>query len=224
MWEYSDSENRFGTPEALMLLPYWTGGCIDSMEGLLFESSTTTPYHFLNQAELSAGPSDPEVGLPYGSLDVTLGVQHLQLLGVRYFIAETPTVEQEADADPALKLVATSRTVDLRLQRHPDAHHVERLPRRRLAAGHAAAQRARGADRREPPRPSSWLGPSGRPGTTDPSRWDVELAQSGPPRGRAPRCTCPPAVRPVPTTEVTGITRPTPPSAFTSRGWAPRSW
>ena len=43
MWEYSDSENRFGTPEALMLLPYWTNGCIDSMEGLLFESSATTP-------------------------------------------------------------------------------------------------------------------------------------------------------------------------------------
>ena len=49
-----------------MLLPYWTSGCIDSMEGLLFESSTTTPYHFINQAELSAGPSEPEVGLPYG--------------------------------------------------------------------------------------------------------------------------------------------------------------
>ena len=64
MWEYSPSENRFGTPEALMLLPYWTNGCIDSMEGLLFESSATTPYHFLNQAELSAAPSEPEVGLP----------------------------------------------------------------------------------------------------------------------------------------------------------------
>ena len=100
MWEYSASENRFGTPEALMLLPYETNGCIDSMEGLLFESSTTTPYHFLNQAELSAGPSEPEVGLPYGSLNVTLGVQHLQLLGVKYFIAETPQVEQEAAVDP----------------------------------------------------------------------------------------------------------------------------
>ena len=66
MWEYSDTEQRFGTPEALMLLPYWTSGCIGSMEGLLFESSTTTPYHFINQAELSAGPSEPEVGLPYG--------------------------------------------------------------------------------------------------------------------------------------------------------------
>ena len=108
MWEYSASENRFGTPEALMLLPYWTNGCIDSMEGLLFESSATTPYHFLDQAELSESPSDPEVGLPYGPLDVTLGVQHLQLLGVKYFMAETPQVEQEANVDPALKLVATT--------------------------------------------------------------------------------------------------------------------
>ena len=68
MWEHSASENRFGTPEALMLLPFETNGCIDSMEGLLFESSATTPYHFLNQAELSAGPSEPEVGLPYGAV------------------------------------------------------------------------------------------------------------------------------------------------------------
>ena len=36
-----------------MLLPYWTNNCIGSMEGLLFESSATTPYHFLNQSELS---------------------------------------------------------------------------------------------------------------------------------------------------------------------------
>ncbi len=39
MWEYDPSLNRFGTTESLMLLPYWTNGCIDSMEGLLFESS-----------------------------------------------------------------------------------------------------------------------------------------------------------------------------------------
>ncbi len=108
MWEYSASENRFGTPEALMLLPYWTNGCIDSMEGLLFESSATTPYHFINQAEMSQGPSEPEVGLPYGPADVALGVQHLQLLGVKYFLAETPEVEQQAAADPSLQLVAKS--------------------------------------------------------------------------------------------------------------------
>jgi len=108
MWEYNSNENRFGTPEALMNLPMWTGGCIDSMEGLLFESSTTTPYHFLDQAELSAGPSDAMVGLPYGSVNVALGVQHLQLLGVKYFFASSPSVQAEANDDPSLSLVATS--------------------------------------------------------------------------------------------------------------------
>ncbi|HUC37259.1 MAG TPA: hypothetical protein VMR97_09060 [Acidimicrobiales bacterium] len=108
MWEYNSDLNRFGTPEALMDLPMWTGGCIDSMEGLLFESSTTTPYHFLDQAELSASPSEAMVGLPYGPVDVSLGVEHLQLLGVKYFLASSPSVEAQADADPALSLVATS--------------------------------------------------------------------------------------------------------------------
>ena len=43
MWEYNSNLNRFGTPMALMLLPNYTDGCIDSMEGLLFESATSTP-------------------------------------------------------------------------------------------------------------------------------------------------------------------------------------
>jgi hypothetical protein len=106
MWEYNPSLDRFGTPMALMLLPYWTNGCIDSMEGLLFESSSTTPYHFLNQSELSVQPSDPQGGLPYGPLDVPLGVQHLQLLGVRYLMASSPQVQQQANQNPDLKLVA----------------------------------------------------------------------------------------------------------------------
>ena len=109
MWEYSINENRFGTPMALMLLPYWTNNCVDSMEGLFFESSATTPYHFLNQAELSAVPSNPQVGLPYGKLDVTEGVKHLQMLGVKYYIAFSPLAIAEADADPQLRYVAETK-------------------------------------------------------------------------------------------------------------------
>ena len=108
MWEYNSDQNRFGTPEALMLLPFWTHGCVDTMEGLLFESSATTPFHFLNQAELSTAPSEAVVGLPYGALTVTLGVQHLQLLGVRYFMAQSPQVQEQAAVDPTLHLLATS--------------------------------------------------------------------------------------------------------------------
>jgi uncharacterized membrane protein YsdA (DUF1294 family) len=109
MWEYNANQNRFGTPEALMLLPYWTNNCVDSMEGLFFESSPTAPYHFLDQAELSASPSNPESGLNYGSLDVVEGVQHLQMLGVKYYIAYSSNAVSEANNDPELKLVATTR-------------------------------------------------------------------------------------------------------------------
>ncbi|MBW4077135.1 MAG: hypothetical protein HIU84_01195 [Acidobacteria bacterium] len=113
MWEYSGSgatnENRFGSPMALMLLPYWTNNCVDSMEGLFFESSPTAPYHFLNQAELSVAPSDPQSGLPYGTLNVFEGVRHLQMLGVKYYIAFSPAAISEANADPALRLVATTQ-------------------------------------------------------------------------------------------------------------------
>jgi hypothetical protein len=111
MWEYSFSqENPMGTPEALMLLPYWTNNCVDSMEGLLMESSPTTPYHYLDQSELSVAPSNPQVGLDYGPLDVALGVRHLQILGVKYFMAFSPQVIAQAGADPQLTLVAKTRT------------------------------------------------------------------------------------------------------------------
>jgi hypothetical protein len=110
MWEYSSSEDRFGTPEALMLLPYWTNNCVDSMEGLLMESSPTTPYHYLDQSELSLAPSDPQVGLNYGPLNVTEGVEHLQILGVKYFLAFSPAVFAQASRDPSLKLVAKTKT------------------------------------------------------------------------------------------------------------------
>lgn len=109
MWEYSASENRWGTPEALMLLPYWTDNCVDSMEGLLMESSPTTPYHYLDQSELSLAPSNPQVGLNYGPLNVAEGVRHLQMLGVKYYMAFSPAIFAQAKKDPELKLIATTK-------------------------------------------------------------------------------------------------------------------
>jgi phosphomannomutase len=108
MWEYEPELNDMGTPDALMLLPYWTNGCIGSQEGLYYESSATTPYHFLNAAELSDQPSNPVRNLNYPSgPDVPEGIQHLQMLGVKYFMAETPDIEAAADADSSLQLVGT---------------------------------------------------------------------------------------------------------------------
>ncbi|MGH9126644.1 MAG: hypothetical protein ACRDZ8_18240, partial [Acidimicrobiales bacterium] len=109
MWEYEPELDQMGTPDALMLLPYWTNSCIGSMEGLYYESAATTPYHFVNASELSLQPSDPVRGLTYSPTpDITEGIQHLQMLGVKYYMALTPQTQSQADSDPDLKLVATS--------------------------------------------------------------------------------------------------------------------
>ncbi len=101
-WEYEANQDRFGTPMALMLLPYWTNNCVSSMEGLTFESSPTVPYHFMVQSELSVAPSRPMVGLPYQGVNVDMGVRHLQMLGVKYFLAFSPSIVSAANASPFL--------------------------------------------------------------------------------------------------------------------------
>ena len=108
MWEYGSELVRYGTPMALMLLPHWTDGCIGSMEGLYFEASTTTPYHFLVQSELSVAPSRAQRGLPYRGFDLDAGVDHLQQLGVRWYSAFSERAVREARAHPDFDEVATS--------------------------------------------------------------------------------------------------------------------
>ncbi|HSH61525.1 MAG TPA: 6-pyruvoyl-tetrahydropterin synthase-related protein, partial [Acidimicrobiales bacterium] len=203
-WEYEPELDRLGTPMALMLLPYWTGGCIGSMEGLYFESSATTPYHFLVQAELSKNPSRPQRDLPYGSLDVSQGVEHLRLLGVRYYMALTPEAQEQASGHPDLRLVASSGPWDVRYddgvkQRTWQVYEVsgsevvaplghEPVVVKGLDAGGRTWQDAAVA----------WF--------RDPARLDVPLAADGPkewPRiepsaAEAPR-------RPIPRAEVSGI-------------------
>jgi hypothetical protein len=107
-YEYSPNVNNyFGSTIVEMSFPYWTNGCIDSSEGLYYESSTSTPFHFLDQAELSIQPSNPVPNLPYQSLNVADGIRHLQLGGVKYFLANSPEVEQQAALDPALVEIAS---------------------------------------------------------------------------------------------------------------------
>ena len=108
MWEYKRELDQYGTPMALMLLPFWTDGCIGSMEGLYFEASTTTPFHFLIQSELSAAPSSAQRDLPYRGFDINGGIRHLQLLGVRYYLATSTEAITAADGHPDLTEVARS--------------------------------------------------------------------------------------------------------------------
>lgn len=109
LWEYDgDRLGGYGTPMAPMLLPHWTDGCIGSMEGLYFEASATTPYHFLLQSELSTGPSRAMRDMPYSPLDVARGVEGLRTMGVRYYMAATETAVAQARDVAGLTEIATS--------------------------------------------------------------------------------------------------------------------
>ena len=165
MWEYEKELDRYGTPMALMLLPHWTDGCIGSMEGLYFEASSTTPYHFLNQSELSTAPSRAQRDLPYRNFDIDAGIRHLQLLGVRYYLAFSPQAVDAADAHPELTEVASS-----------GPWHVYEIADSELVTPltnePAVLEGVTDAIH-------SWLPPS-VDWYQDSSQWDVPLASSGP--------------------------------------------
>ena len=175
LWEYSPDLNDYGTPMALMLLPHWTDGCIGSMEGLYFEASSTTPFHFLMQSELSAAPSRAQRDLPYRDLDVDAGVEHMQLMGVRYYMARSGEAVAAASGHPDLSEVAASGPWVV--YEVADAPMVESLAFEPavttagesqhdwLCAAKDESDRCTGAA-------LDWF--------QDPSRWDVALAATGP--------------------------------------------
>ncbi len=102
MWEYDGGQEAYGTTMAMMLLPHWTDGCIPSQEGLYFEASSTTAFHFLNQSALSVGPSRAQSHITYPNFDVDLGIKQLQLMGVRYYMASSPEAVRQASLNPDL--------------------------------------------------------------------------------------------------------------------------
>ncbi len=195
MWEYSDSLNNYGTPMALMLLPYWTNGCIGSMEGLYFEASATTPYHFLNQSELSAAPSDAMRDLPYvqGALTQNafdLGISHLQMLGVRYYMASTATTIGFAQNNHELTQLATSGP--WHIYQVADSAEVTPLTNQPAVVN--------GADKGG----KTWLNDTVN-WYLDPSQWNVLLAASGPSNWQRIDSGAVPGKRPVGTTKVSNI-------------------
>ncbi len=110
-YEYiTETNDPFGSTEATMALPYWTNGCMDTIDGVLFESSTTTPFHFLDQAEYSlpGETSNPVSFLNYPTFNLADGIRHLQFADVRYFLAASPQVEAAAKRVPGLVKIASA--------------------------------------------------------------------------------------------------------------------
>ena len=132
LWEYESGRlGSYGTPMAPMLLPYWTDRCIASMEGLYFEASATVPYHFLMQSELSSAPSRAQRDLPYSGLDVAAGIEHLRLMGVRYYMAFSEDAVSQARASADLTEVGATPLgpwVVFEVSGHAPAVGLSRLP------------------------------------------------------------------------------------------------
>ncbi len=108
LWENSGELNKYGTTMALMLLPFWTDGCISSMEGLFFEAAGSTPYHFITAAAMSKQSSNPVRELRYDNNNAAIGVRYMQELGVKYFMGFTPEAITQASQQEGLTEVARS--------------------------------------------------------------------------------------------------------------------
>jgi hypothetical protein len=121
MWEANSELNRYGTPMALMLTGYWSEGH-PSMEGLLFESSVTTQFHFLNAAEVSQRPSNPIPGLNYHRLDFERAVAHLGVYGVSYYVSFT---DEATDAAAEAGLAVLARPSPFTVYALPESPMVE---------------------------------------------------------------------------------------------------
>lgn len=105
LWENNSENGAYGTTMALMLLPHWTDGCIGSSEGLFFEASGTTPYHFLTAAAMSKNSSNPVRELRYVDNDASVGVPMMQKMGIRYLMVFTADARREADSNEDLELI-----------------------------------------------------------------------------------------------------------------------
>jgi hypothetical protein len=194
MWEYETGLGRFGTPMAPMMLPYFTDGCIGSMEGLYFEASSTTPFHFINQSELSPSPSRAQRDLPYPNFDMEAGVRHLQLMGVKYYMAATEQAIDAARQNPdlvELDSTDTFTTPDGSTRQWvvfevADSDTVVPLSNKPVVVvpedDHIDGwvyDEERPEATAEQPNPPKTAGPA-IDWYLDPNRWDVPLATSGP--------------------------------------------
>ena len=171
MWEYSSDLNNYGTPMALMLLPFWTNECIGSMEGLYFEASATTPYHFLNQSELSTSAvrRDARPVLPHHA-DHPDGLRPRRLAPAD---AGRALLHGLDDPDQGLRRPQRGAAADR------DQRSVGRLPGGRLVARRCRSRTSRSSSTARRPGGKTWLDDTEN-WYLDPAQWNVLLAASGP--------------------------------------------
>ena len=117
-WDRQDRQGRdregrsdnlvFGGDGALTLLPFFTDGCIGTLDGILRDSSATTPYIQLTQSLTTFLPEQWVVGLPYEQFNLARGIDQLRRVGTRYYLTRGGDAEAAArEFTRDLRLVAS---------------------------------------------------------------------------------------------------------------------
>ena len=111
MWEPNSDLNKYGTPMVLMTIPMFTDH--QSVEGLYFDSSITTPFHFLTVSGLAERPSNPVGGLTYINGEFDKGFRLMEELGVDYFIAYTSSIKDKANVSENFNLLFSNEVFNV---------------------------------------------------------------------------------------------------------------
>jgi len=111
MWEPNSDLNKYGTPMVLMTIPYFTQH--QSMEGLYFDSSITTPFHFLTVSGLAERPSNPVGGLRYINGDFDKGIRLMKELGIDYFISYTDSIKDKSKINSELTFLFSTEVFEV---------------------------------------------------------------------------------------------------------------
>jgi NADH:ubiquinone oxidoreductase subunit K len=101
---YSD----YGSSMSMAALPYWTKSCIQTIDGLYFEASQTTPFSYLTARWMSPNATAAQRRLPYRTFDMKTGVGQLRRLGVRYVLLSSKQAIAEAAKIEDLRFIVTT--------------------------------------------------------------------------------------------------------------------
>jgi hypothetical protein len=106
----NDPNGVYGSPYEFALTPYWTHGCISSLNGIPEDMSRTYPFFAIASSTVSPQATNDQPGLPYQHFDLTKGVGMLRELGVRYYLAYSKQAIAAADNAPGLTKLATTHS------------------------------------------------------------------------------------------------------------------
>lgn len=95
--ETGDDGLGYGGSSALWQLPYFNKSCLQSWQGMYYESSASTAYWYLAETTTAKQDSKTFYNLPYPTeRNFDAGVKMMQLMGVRYLMAHSPEVIADA--------------------------------------------------------------------------------------------------------------------------------